>query len=225
MKLKKLEISERVVQRLTEYLSILKEVRKQYNEINSIELAKIMNTTSAQVRKDLSTFGEFGVRGKGYDIDNLIEIITKILGIDKTNDVIIVGHGKMGEMLSSNLDVLGEGFKIIGIFDKDNDKIGKMAANNLVVQDIRNIGEFIKNMKNDSNIKINMAILAVVKEQAQIAAEGLVKNGISAILNMTTCKLELDKNVKVVDMDISAKLQELNFWRINNKENNTDEKI
>ena len=225
MRLKKLEISERVVQRLTEYLSILKEARKQDSEINSIELAKIMNTTSAQVRKDLSTFGEFGVRGKGYDIDNLIEIITRILGIDKTNDVIIVGHGKMGEMLSSNLDVLGEGFKIIGIFDKDNGKIGKMAANNLVVQDIRNIGEFIKNMKNDSNIKINMAILAVVKEQAQIAAEGLVKNGISAILNMTTCKLELDKNVKVVDMDISAKLQELNFWRINNTENNMNEKI
>ena len=225
MKLKKLEISERVVQRLTEYLSILKEARKQDNEINSIELAKIMNTTSAQVRKDLSTFGEFGVRGKGYDVDKLIEIITEILGIDKINNVIIVGHGKMGEMLSSNLDVLGEGFKIIGIFDKDNDKIGKMAANNLVVQDIKNIGEFIKNMKNDSNTKIDMAILAVVKEQAQIAAEGLVKNGISAILNMTTYKLELGENVKVVDMDISAKLQELNFWRINNTENNTDEKI
>ena len=225
MRLKKLEISERVVQRLTEYLSILKEARKQDSEINSIELAKIMNTTSAQVRKDLSTFGEFGVRGKGYDIDNLIEIITRILGIDKTNDVIIVGHGKMGEMLSSNLDVLGEGFKIVGIFDKDSNKIGKIAANDLIVQDIRNVGEFIKNMKNDSNIKINMAILAVVKEQAQIAAEGLVKNGISAILNMTTCKLELDKNVKVVDMDISAKLQELNFWRINNTENNMDEKI
>lgn len=216
MKLKKLEISERVVQRLTEYLSILKEARKQDNEINSIELAKIMNTTSAQVRKDLSTFGEFGVRGKGYDVDKLIEIITEILGIDKTNNVIIVGHGKMGEMLSSNLDVLGEGFKIVGIFDKDSNKIGKVAANDLIVQDIRNVGEFIKNMKNDSNTKIDMAILAVVKEQAQIAAEGLVKNGISAILNMTTYKLELGENVKVVDMDISAKLQELNFWRINN---------
>ena len=214
MKLKKLEISERVVQRLTEYLSILKEARKQDNEINSIELAKIMNTTSAQVRKDLSTFGEFGVRGKGYDVDKLIEIITEILGIDKINNVIIVGHGKMGEMLSSNLDVLGEGFKIVGIFDKDINKIGKIAANDLIVQDIRNVGEFIKNMKNDSNTKIDMAILAVVKEQAQIAAEGLVKNGISAILNMTTYKLELGENVKVVDMDISAKLQELNFWRI-----------
>ena len=216
MKLKKMEISERVVQRLTEYLSILKEVRKQYNEINSIELAKIMNTTSAQVRKDLSTFGEFGVRGKGYDIDNLIEIITKILGIDKINNVIIVGHGKMGEMLSSNLDVLGEGFKIVGIFDKDKNKIGKTAANNLIVQDIQNVDEFIKKMKNNSDTRIEMDILAVVKEQAQIAAEGLVKSGISAILNMTTYKLELDKNIKVVDMDISAKLQELNFWRINN---------
>ena len=216
MKLKKMEISERVIQRLTEYLSILKEVRKQYSEINSIELAKIMNTTSAQVRKDLSTFGEFGVRGKGYDIDNLIEIITKILGIDKINNVIIVGHGKMGEMLSSNLDVLGEGFKIVGIFDKDKNEIGKTAANNLIVQDIQNVDEFIKNMKNNSDTRIEMAILAVVKEQAQIAAESLVKSGISAILNMTTYKLELDKNIKVVDMDISAKLQELNFWRINN---------
>ena len=186
MKLKKLEISERVVQRLTEYLSILKEARKRDDEINSIELAKIMNTTSAQVRKDLSTFGEFGVRGKGYDIDNLIEIITKILGIDKINNIIIVGHGKMGEMLSSNVEVLGEGFKIVGIFDKDENKIGKIAENDLVIQDVRNVEEFIKNMKNEFNIKIDTAILAVIKEQAQFAAEELVKNGICAILNMTT---------------------------------------
>ena len=102
------------------------------------------------------------------------------------------------------------------IYLLNSNKIGKIAANDLIVQDIRNVGEFIKNMKNDSNTKIDMAILAVVKEQAQIAAEGLVKNGISAILNMTTYKLELGENVKVVDMDISAKLQELNFWRINN---------
>ena len=64
-----------------------------------------MDTTSAQVRKDLSTFGEFGVRGKGYDIEKLIEIIEEILGINKVNDVIIVGHGKMGEMITSNSKV------------------------------------------------------------------------------------------------------------------------
>ncbi len=217
MKLKKSDISDRVVQRLTDYLSILKEVRKYEEGINSIELSKIMDTTSAQVRKDLSTFGEFGVRGKGYDIEKLIEIIEEILGINKVNDVIIVGHGKMGEMITSNSKVLGKGFKIVGVFDKDREKIGvKISDLKMEIRDVDTVGEFIKN----STDTVETAILAVVKEQAQVAAEKLIKDGIKAILNMTTYKLELPKNIVVVDMDISAKLQELNFWRLNssNKE-------
>lgn len=219
LKLKKLDISDRVVQRLTEYLSILKEVSKSDNEINSIELSKIMNTTSAQVRKDLSTFGEFGVRGRGYDVSKLIEIIEGILGINVVNNIIVVGHGKMGEMIASNGRVLGKGFKIVGIFDKDPNKIGKEVSDNLVVQDVENIGEFLK----DTTSKVETAILAVVKEQAQIAANNLIKNGIKAILNMTTYKLEVDDNITVINMDISAKLQELNFWRILNSINIEEE--
>jgi redox-sensing transcriptional repressor rex len=218
MKLKKSDISDRVVQRLTDYLSILKEVRKYEEGINSIELSKIMDTTSAQVRKDLSTFGEFGVRGKGYDIEKLIEIIEEILGINKVNDVIIVGHGKMGEMITSNSKVLGKGFKIVGVFDKDREKIGiKISDLKMEIRDVDTVGEFIKN----STDTVETAILAVVKEQAQVAAEKLIKDGIKAILNMTTYKLELPKNIVVVDMDISAKLQELNFWRLNS--NNKEE--
>jgi redox-sensing transcriptional repressor rex len=218
MKLKKSDISDRVVQRLTDYLSILKEVRKYEEGINSIELSKIMDTTSAQVRKDLSTFGEFGVRGKGYDIEKLIEIIEEILGINKVNDVIIVGHGKMGEMITSNSKVLGKGFKIVGVFDKDREKIGvKISDLKMEIRDVDTVGEFIKN----STDIVETAILAVVKEQAQVAAEKLIKDGIKAILNMTTYKLELPKNIVVVDMDISAKLQELNFWRLNS--NNKEE--
>ena len=218
MKLKKSDISDRVVQRLTDYLSILKEVRKYEEGINSIELSKIMDTTSAQVRKDLSTFGEFGVRGKGYDIEKLIEIIEEILGINKVNDVIIVGHGKMGEMITSNSKVLGKGFKIVGVFDKDREKIGvKISDLKMEIRDVDTVGEFIKN----SMDTVETAILAVVKEQAQVAAEKLIKDGIKAILNMTTYKLELPKNIVVVDMDISAKLQELNFWRLNS--NNKEE--
>lgn len=218
MKLKKSDISDRVVQRLTDYLSILKEVRKYEEGINSIELSKIMDTTSAQVRKDLSTFGEFGVRGKGYDIEKLIEIIEEILGINKVNDVIIVGHGKMGEMITSNSKVLGKGFKIVGVFDKDREKIGvKISDLKMEIRDVGTVGEFIKN----STDTVETAILAVVKEQAQVAAEKLIKDGIKAILNMTTYKLELPKNIVVVDMDISAKLQELNFWRLNS--NNKEE--
>ncbi|MDO5088329.1 MAG: redox-sensing transcriptional repressor Rex, partial [Leptotrichiaceae bacterium] len=209
MKLKKNDISDRVVQRLTEYLSILKEVRKYEDGINSIELSKIMDTTSAQVRKDLSTFGEFGVRGKGYDIEKLIEIIEDILGINKVNNVIIVGHGKMGEMITSNSKVLGKGFKIVGVFDKDRKKIGTDIPDlKMEVRDVDTVGEFIQNFPED----LETVILAVVKEQAQVAAEKLIKNGVKAILNMTTYKLELPKNIVVVDIDISAKLQELNFW-------------
>lgn len=214
MKFKKLEISEKVIQRLTEYLSILKDVQKYENEINSIELSKIMNTTSAQVRKDLSTFGDFGVRGKGYDISKLIEIIEDILGINKVNNVIIVGHGKMGEMISSNRNVLGKGFQIVGIFDKDKNKIGKVVSDNLEIRDVNDVKEFRENFCGE----VDTAILAVVKEQAQFAAEQLVKNGIKAILNMTTYKLEIGSDITVVNIDISAKLQELNFWRLNKEE-------
>ena len=219
MKLKKMEISDRVVQRLTEYLSILKEVRKYEDGINSIELSKIMDTTSAQVRKDLSTFGEFGVRGKGYDIDKLIEIIEDILGINKVNDLIVVGYGKMGEMITSNSKVMGKGFRIVGVFDNDPQKIDQEIPGNLKIQNVDEVEDFIKNSSN----KVETAILSVVKEQAQTAAEKLVKNGIKAILNMTTYKLELPKNVVVVNMDISAKLQELNFWRINLEENGEEQ--
>ena len=219
MKLKKMEISDRVVQRLTEYLSILKEVRKYEDGINSIELSKIMDTTSAQVRKDLSTFGEFGVRGKGYDIDKLIEIIEDILGINKVNDLIVVGYGKMGEMITSNSKVMGKGFRIVGVFDNDPQKIDHEISGNLKIQNVDEVEDFIKNSTN----KVETAILSVVKEQAQTAAEKLVKNGIKALLNMTTYKLELPKNVVVVNMDISAKLQELNFWRINLEDNGEEQ--
>ena len=219
MKLKKMEISDRVVQRLTEYLSILKEVRKYEDGINSIELSKIMDTTSAQVRKDLSTFGEFGVRGKGYDIDKLIEIIEDILGINKVNDLIVVGYGKMGEMITSNSKVMGKGFRIVGVFDNDPQKIDQEIPGNLKIQNVDEVEDFIKNSTN----KVETAILSVVKEQAQTAAEKHVKNGIKAILNMTTYKMELTKNVVVVNMDISAKLQELNFWRINLEENGEEQ--
>ena len=219
MKLKKMEISDRVVQRLTEYLSILKEVRKYEDGINSIELSKIMDTTSAQVRKDLSTFGEFGVRGKGYDIDKLIEIIEDILGINKVNDLIVVGYGKMGEMITSNSKVMGKGFRIVGVFDNDPQKIDQEIPGNLKIQNVDEVEDFIKNSTN----KVETAILSVVKGQAQTAAEKLVKNGIKAILNTTTYKLELPKNIVVVNMDISAKLQELNFWRINLEENGEEQ--
>ena len=119
------DISSRMVTRITEYLTILYEVSKYEKKINSLDLAIKMDSTAAQVRKDLSTFGEFGVRGRGYDVAKLIEILEHILGIDKKNKLILVGYGKMGSMLVSNSVVLGKGFEIVEVFDKDKEKIGQ----------------------------------------------------------------------------------------------------
>lgn len=208
MKLKRNDISDRVIQRLTKYLSILHEMKKYEEYINSAELSKIMNTTSAQIRRDLSTFGEFGIRGKGYDIENLILIIERILGIDRTNKVILVGHGKVGEMLTSNTEVLGKSFSIIDVFDKSPSKVGKDIKDlDIKIKDIKDIDNEI------SKLNVDIAILSVIKEQAQIVADILIKNNIKGILNFTTYKLETPDDVAVVDVNISANLQELNFWK------------
>mgnify|MGYP003620227347 FL=1 len=208
MKLKRDDISDRVIQRLTKYLSILHDMKKYEEYINSSELSKIMNTTSAQIRRDLSTFGEFGIRGKGYDIENLISIIERILGIDRINKVILVGHGKVGEMLTSNTEVLGKSFNIVEVFDKSPSKVGKEIKDlNIKIKDIKDIdGEL-------GRLNVDTAILSVIKEQAQIVTDILVKNNIKGILNFTTYKLETPDDVAVVDVNISANLQELNFWK------------
>lgn len=207
------DVSSRTISRLTNYLTILREVIKTSPTISSEDLSKIMNTTSAQVRKDLSTFGEFGTRGKGYDIKKLIKIIEKILGIDKNNDIILIGYGNMGHMISSNTEVLGKGFKLVGVFDGDDRKVGKSVLDtDMKVKSTSELDEFIN--KN----KIEIAILSVTSESAQNVANDLVKAGIKAILNLTAYKLVLDTEISVVNVDISAKLQELNFWK-NHSEN------
>lgn len=202
------DISSMMVARLTQYLSILQEVKKTSENINSVELATKMKSTSAQVRKDLSTFGEFGVRGKGYNVNKLIQIIEHLLGVDTQNNVILIGHGKMGSMISNNMAVLGKGFKIIGVFDKDLSKIGESIETlGLQVNDADEVEKFLKNNRVDE------VILAVTRETAQEMADKLIKYGIKAILNLTAYKLDVPGNIVVINVDISAKLQELNFWK------------
>ena len=202
------DISNRMVFRLTEYLRILKEEIKEHKTTNSVKLAERMNSTAAQVRKDLSTFGEFGTKGKGYDIQELIKIIEHILGIDEENKLILVGYGKMGNMIASNTAVLGKNFKLVSVFDKDEKKIGtKIEGVELKVKDIKEIKKFVV------ETNISQAILAVNKEVAQEVTNILLECNIKGILNLTAFRIIVPEDVAVIDVDISSKLQELNFWR------------
>ncbi len=204
--MKELKISPKVIERLTKYLRCLENLTPE-DYISSEELAEKMGFTAAQVRKDLSNFGEFGVRGKGYQIRTLHSDIEKILGVHKTNNIIIIGLGRLGSALLSESEFTKESFNIVGIFDNSEEKIGN-EVRGLKVRDIKEIPYFLQ-----SKDKVEIAIITVPKFAAQEVTDYIVNAGIKAVLNFTPVNLEAPETVAVQNIDLYAKLQELNYWK------------
>jgi len=203
---KKTEISSRVIERLTKYLRYLEELSLE-DYISSEELASKMGLTAAQIRKDLSNFGEFGVRGKGYQIRTLHSDIERILGVHKTNDVIVIGAGRLGGALVSEPEFTKESFNVIGIFDNSKEKIGK-EIRGIKIKDINEIEYFLK-----TRDKVDVAILTTPKHVAQKITNTLVEAGVKSILNFAPINLKVSNDVAVENIDLYAKLQELNYWK------------
>ncbi len=204
--MKEQKISPKVIERLTKYLRCLENL-PQEDYISSEDLAEKMGFTAAQVRKDLSNFGEFGVRGKGYQVRTLHSDIEKILGVHKTNNVIIIGLGRLGSALFAEPEFTKESFNIVGLFDNSKDKIGS-EINGIKIRDTRDLQYFI-----ESKEGIETAILTVPKGAAQDITDTLVKYGIRAILNFAPIQLNVPEKVVVENIDLYAKLQELNYWK------------
>ena len=203
---KKKDISSRVIERLTKYLRCLENLSPE-DYISSEDLAHRMGITAAQIRKDLSNFGEFGVRGKGYQIRTLQSDIEKILGVHKTNNIIIIGAGRLGGALVSEPEFTKESFNIIGVFDNSESKIGT-EIKGIKIRDINEIEYFLQ-----SRDKVDLAILTIPKQVAQQMATKLVEAGVKSILNFAPINLEVPENVAVENIDLYAKLQELNYWK------------
>ncbi len=205
--MKEERISPRVIERLTKYLRCM-ETLNPGDYISSGELSEKMGFTAAQVRKDLSNFGEFGIRGKGYHVRMLTNSIQKVLGIHKKNTIIVVGIGRLGMALISEPDFTKENFEIVGLFDKSEEKIGKI-INGIQIRDIEEITDFIKY---EERI-VDTAILTVPKFAAQEVADLLVKSGVKSILNFAPKKLELPQDFVIENIDLFAKLQEVTYWK------------
>ncbi len=199
-------ISSRVIERLTKYLRCLEDSSPE-DYISSEELAYKMGVTAAQIRKDLSNFGEFGIRGKGYQIRTLYSDIEKVLGVHKTNNVIVIGAGRLGGALVSEPEFTKESFNIIGVFDNSEQKIGT-EIKGIKIKDINEIPYFLK-----SKDKVDVAILTVPKVVAQKIATLLVDAGVKSIMNFAPINLDVPDNVAVQNIDLYAKLQELNYWK------------
>lgn len=199
------EISSAVIKRLPRYYRYLGELlRNNVDRISSQELSRKMNVTASQIRQDLNNFGGFGQQGYGYNVEYLHTEIAKILGLDKENKLIIVGAGNLGQALA-NYDFSKKGFRIIGIFDINEEVIGKEIGG-LVVQHIDKMPEVVEENG------VNMAALTVPKAAAKGIAKILVSCGIRAFWNFASIDLQLSKEEVVVEnVHLAESLMRLSY--------------
>jgi redox-sensing transcriptional repressor len=173
--------------------------------ISSQELAERFSLNSAQVRKDLAYFGEFGVRGIGYYVSGLKAELQRILGLDREWQVALVGFGNLGSALFHYKGFARQGFRISTIFDEDPAKWGK-AVDTVRIQPMEDLPREAK----ARNLQI--AIVAVPGESAQAVTEKLVAAGIKTILNFAPGRIKAGKDVRLKNVDLAIELETLSFY-------------
>ena len=194
-----------VVGRLPLYLRALTQMQAEGKEITSSqELGERLGISSAQIRKDLSQFGEFGKQGTGYNIGYLSEQLRDILKVDRVWDVVLVGVGDLGRAVANYAGFLDRGFRIRFVFDNDPQKIGTKAGD-YVIRDISAMTEEIQ------STGIQVAMLAVPSNHAQDAADRLVEAGIRAILCYAPTSITVPQSVRVEYIDPVLHLQHMTY--------------
>lgn len=195
-----------IIGRLPLYLRALIRLQKDgYGYASSHELGKLLDISAAQIRKDLSHFGELGKRGKGYEIDFLICKLNQILNTENVWKMIVIGAGDLGSGLARYRGFLNRGFQVSAIFDKDPQKVGRKIGN-LVAKDIREMNDYVK----ENEIKI--AVLAIPAEYAHDVIDDLVNAGITAILNYAPIYIKTPEGVQIEHIDPAVHLQKLSYF-------------
>lgn len=194
------------VQRLPGYLRcLIEEQSRGVSVANSVRIAELAGTNAAQVRKDLSYLGEYGMRGIGYDVDGLVTHLTRWLGLEKTRKAAIIGYGRLGSALLGYGGFQDRGVSIQAVFDADPDKIGSPARADLVVAPLTELAPTVEREG------LEIAILTVPAGVAQQVADAVVASGIRAILNFAPVKLNVPDDVAVRQADVASELQILSF--------------
>ena len=194
------------VRRLSVYTRCLQQLEEDgVKTISSQELAERFSLNSAQVRKDLAYFGEFGVRGIGYYVSGLKAELQRILGLDREWAVALVGFGNLGSALFHYKGFARQGFRIAMVIDDDPAKIGREIEGVPIVAG-RDMAREIKARA------VQIAIVAVPPEAAQAVTEQLVTAGIKAVLNFAPTRLRVGREVRLKNVDLSIELETLSFY-------------
>ncbi len=203
---RKTKIPETTITRLSGYLRVLDELERMgFDNTASYQLAEELDINDSQVRKDLSLFGQFGKPGMGYETTRLKREIQKILGLTRKWKVALVGVGNLGSALLAYKGFQKQRFCIIVAFDNNPKKIGKKWAG-IVIHDITQLKPIIRKERTE------IGIITVPAPAAQEVAELLTKAGIRAILNFAPARISVPKNVRVNNVDLSLKLENLSFF-------------
>lgn len=200
------KISEAVIRRLPVYLRYLQYLHDMnITTVSSHELGQNLDMNPAQIRKDLAYFGEFGRKGIGYDVQYLIEKIKQILKLDRRLNIALVGAGNLGTALSNYKRFTNEKLKIVGIYDKFSEKIGKKIGP-LQVLPIDKLPEAVK------ELDIRIGIITVPASEAQSVADLMIRAGIKGILNFAPVILKVPPDVPVRNADVTTELESLAYY-------------
>ncbi|GAB4261267.1 MAG: redox-sensing transcriptional repressor Rex [Thermoleophilia bacterium] len=202
----KSQVPQATVPRLARYLRVLHRLQREgVDKVSSKELAERLDANAAQIRKDFSYFGEFGVRGVGYEVDYLIQNLSLCLGLSEQWNVIIIGAGKLGAALARYRGFREEGYELVGIFDVSREVVGQ-DLDGQVVRHERELASFLRENE------VHIAIVTVPAEAAQSAADKVVAGGIRGIVNFAPTRLSTPPGVYVRQVDLSTELMVVSFY-------------
>lgn len=197
---KKKDISMAVIKRLPKYYRHLAELlRNDVDRISSKELSDKIGFTASQIRQDFNNFGGFGQQGYGYNVKDLYNEISNILGLDKRYSSVIIGAGNIGQAIANYSRFDKFGFDLKGIFDKNPKLIG-MQMNDIEISDIDNLESFLKSSP------VDIGIICVPAAQAQKVADIMVDSGVRGLWNFAPLDLKVPENISVENVHLSESL-------------------
>ena len=203
----KASIPDIVIGRLPVYLRTLRLLADDGREVTSSqELGEHLGISSAQIRKDLSHFGEFGKQGTGYNIDFLCRQLQKILNVDRIWPVILVGAGSLGTAIANYQEFESSGFRIVAVMDEDPQKIGKPIGQGLQIGDFADLGRSV------AGSGAQIAVMAVPAHAAQRVANELVEAGLNSILCYAPITLSVPSHVRVEYIDPVVHFQHMTYY-------------
>ncbi len=199
------EISKAVISRLPRYYRYLGELTNAGVErISSNDLSQKMRVTASQIRQDLNNFGGFGQQGYGYNVKYLRTEIGKILGLDQSHSMIIIGMGNLGQALANYASFERNGFVMKGFFDV-NPRLKGMEVRGIPIRMLDELEAFLRGEQ------IDIAALAIPKSEVLKVSDILVKCGIKAIWNFAHTDLNLPEDVIVESVHLSDSLMRLSY--------------